>query len=130
MSLRIARVNELVKREIASYLTKRYGAETVCWTITSVEVAADLRNAKVAYSVLGDELSARKAQQFFQKHAGEIRGEVSKYVVYVSDGLSIGFQLTYGRVRVIVQNYNVLGVRVLDFVCVRFEQRTYARICT
>jgi ribosome-binding factor A len=81
MSLRLARVNELVKREIASYLSKRYGAETVCWTITSVEVAADLRNAKVSYSVVGDELSARKAQQFFQKHAGEIRGEVSKYVV-------------------------------------------------
>jgi len=71
----------LVKREIASYLIKRYGAETVCWTITSVEVAADLRNAKVAYSVVGDELGARKAHQFFQKHAGEIRGQVSKYVI-------------------------------------------------
>ena len=81
MSLRLARVNELVKREIASYLIKRYGAETVCWTITSVEVAADLKNAKVAYSVVGDELGARKAHQFFQKHAGEIRGQVSKYVI-------------------------------------------------
>lgn len=59
----------------------------------------------------------------------ELEDEVSKYVVHVSDGLSIGFQLTYGRVRVIVQNYNVLGFRVLDFFCVRFEQRTYARIC-
>ena len=81
MSLRIARVSELVKREIGNYLTTRYGAETVRWTITSVEVSADLRNATVAYSGVGDELCARQAQQFFRKHAGEIRGVVSKYVV-------------------------------------------------
>ena len=81
MSLRIARVSELVKREIGNCLTTRYGAETVRWTITSVEVSADLRNATVAYSVVGDELCARQAQQFFRKHAGEIRGVVSKYVV-------------------------------------------------
>ena len=81
MGLRIARVNELVKREIANYISTRYGAETVRWTITSVEVAADLRNAKVTYSVIGDELSARQAHAFFGKHASEIRGHVSKYVV-------------------------------------------------
>ena len=73
MSLRLARVNELVKREIGIYLSTRYGSETVRWTITSVDVSADLRNATVAYSVIGDELDARKAQQFFKKHAGEIR---------------------------------------------------------
>jgi len=81
MSLRLARVNELVKREIGNYLSTRYGAETVRWTITSVDVAGDLRNATVAYSVVGDDLSAREAQQFFRKHAGEIRGVVSKYVI-------------------------------------------------
>jgi len=81
MSLRLTRVNELVKREIGSYLSQRYGSETVRWTITSVSVAPDLRNATVAYSVVGDDLCAREAQQFFRKHAGEIRGVVSKYVV-------------------------------------------------
>ncbi len=81
MSLRLARVNELIKREIGSYLSLRYGAETVRWTITSVEVAADLRNATVAYSVLGDELSAREAALFFRRHAGEIRGVVSKHII-------------------------------------------------
>ena len=64
MGLRIARVNELVKREIANYISTRYGAETVRWTITSVDVAADLRNATVSYSVIGDELSARQAHAF------------------------------------------------------------------
>jgi len=81
MSLRLARVNELVKREIGNYLSTRYGAETVRWTITSVDVAADLRNATVAYSVIGDEACARQAVEFFRKHASEIRGVVSKYVV-------------------------------------------------
>ncbi|MDA0342673.1 MAG: 30S ribosome-binding factor RbfA [Verrucomicrobia bacterium] len=81
MSLRLARVNELVKREIGKYLSTRYGSETVRWTITSVDVSADLRNATVAYSVVGDEVCARQAVQFFRKHAGEIRGVVSKHVV-------------------------------------------------
>jgi ribosome-binding factor A len=81
MSLRLARVNELVKREIGNFLSTRYGAETVRWTITSVDVAADLRNATVAYSVIGDDLCAREAQYFFRKHASEIRGIVSKNIV-------------------------------------------------
>jgi len=81
MSLRLARVNELVKREIANYLSTRYGSETVRWTITTVDVAADLRNATVAYSVVGDEICAREAQLFFRKHASEIRGQVSRHVV-------------------------------------------------
>ena len=66
MSLRIARVNELVRREIATYLSTRYRSETVRWTITSVEVSADLRNATVAYSVIGEESDAREAVQFLE----------------------------------------------------------------
>ena len=81
MSLRLARVNELIKREIGSYLSTRYRSESVRWTITSVDVSADLRNASVGYSVLGEELHAREAQLFFRKHAGEIRKEVSRYVI-------------------------------------------------
>ena len=81
MNLRLARVNELVKREIGNYLKTRYRSESVCWTITSVDVAPDLRNATVGYSVLGDEMKSREAQAFFRKHAGEIRKEVSTHVV-------------------------------------------------
>ena len=71
----------MVKREIGNYLRTRYRSESVRWTITSVEVAADLRNATVAYSVLGDEVKTREAQAFFRKHAGEIRKEVSRHVI-------------------------------------------------
>ena len=81
MSLRLARVNELIKREIGTYLSTRYRSESLRWTITSVDVSADLRNASVGYSVLGEELHAREAQLFFRKHAGEIRKVVSKHVI-------------------------------------------------
>ena len=81
MSLRLARVNELIKREIGNFLRRRYRSETVCWTITDVDVSADLRNGTVAYSVIGDEMKAREALLFFRKHTGEIRKEVSKHVV-------------------------------------------------
>ena len=81
MSLRLARVNELVKREIGIFLRRRYRSESVCWTITGVDISADPRNATVAYSVIGDDLNAREAQHFFRKHAGEIRKEVSSKVI-------------------------------------------------
>ena len=81
MSLRLARVNELIKREVGNFLRRRYRSESVCWTITDVDVSADLRNGVVAYSVIGDDLKAREAQQFFRKHTGEIRKEVSKHVI-------------------------------------------------
>ena len=81
MSLRIARVNELVLREIATYLSTRYRSESVRWTITSVEVAPDLRNASVAYSVIGEESDDREAALFFRKHGGEISKIVSKNVI-------------------------------------------------
>ena len=61
MSLRLARVNELIKREIGNFLRRRYRSETVCWTITDVDVSADLRNGTVGYSVIGDEMKAREA---------------------------------------------------------------------
>ena len=106
MGLRIARVNELVKREIANYISTRYGAETVRWTITSVDVAADLRNATVSYSVIGDELSARQAHAFFNKHASEIRGQVSKYVV-----------LKYSPKLLFVQDYGIeRGNRTMEIL--------------
>ena len=81
MGQRTRRVNELIKREISSYLHVRYRSESVCWTITDVDVSPDLRNGTVAYSVIGDESQARKAADFFSRKAGEIRKEVGKNVV-------------------------------------------------
>lgn len=106
MSLRIARVNELVHREIATYLSTRYRTESVRWTITSVEVSADLRNATVAYSVIGEESDAREAIQFFRKHAGEIRKVVSRHVI-----------LKYSPKLHFVRDYGIeRGARVMEIL--------------
>ena len=81
MGQRTPRVNELIKREISSYLHVRYRSESVYWTITDVDVSADLRNGIVAYSVLGDDIQAKEAASFFRKKAGEIRKQVGRHVV-------------------------------------------------
>lgn len=52
MSNRTVRINELLKREISQTLHSRFSAETAMLTITSVEVSADLHNAKVWFSML------------------------------------------------------------------------------
>tara|TARA_B100001059_G_scaffold131465_1_gene131553 strand:+ start:90 stop:455 length:366 start_codon:yes stop_codon:yes gene_type:complete len=106
MSLRLARVNELIKREIGNFLRRRYRSETVCWTITDVDVSADLRNGTVAYSVIGDEMKAREALLFFRKHTGEIRKEVSKHVV-----------LKYSPKLTFVQDFGIeRGNRVMEIL--------------
>ena len=64
MSLRIARVNELIREKLQTYLSTRYRNETVRWTITSVEVSQDLRNATVAYSVIGEETHLERHRNF------------------------------------------------------------------
>ena len=81
MGQRTRRVNELIKREISSYLHVRYRSESVCWTITDVDVSPDLRNGTVAYSVIGDESQSRKAADFFSKKSGEIRKVVGRNIV-------------------------------------------------
>jgi ribosome-binding factor A len=106
MSLRLARVNELIKREIGNFLRRKYRSESVCWTITGVDVSADLRNGTVAYSVIGDEMKAREAQLFFRKHVGEIRKEVSKHVI-----------LKYSPKLVFTQDFGIeRGNRVMEIL--------------
>lgn len=71
-----------------------------------MEVSADLRNATVAYSVLGEESHARKAIQFFRKHAGEIRKVVSRNVI-----------LKYSPKLHFVRDYGIeRGTRVMEIL--------------
>jgi len=78
---RSVRVNELLKREISTILHTDYREQATAITITEVETAPDLRQARVFYSVLGDELTARKADSFFGGHHREIRQKVARTVV-------------------------------------------------
>ena len=81
MGQRMARVSELVKREISEILHTRYQSESVYITVTGVTVSADLRNARVYYSVLGGEEESKSARSFLTREAREIRRIVGKRIV-------------------------------------------------
>jgi ribosome-binding factor A len=81
MSNRLLRVNELLQREISAHLRKKHGSESVSITITSVEVTGDLREAKVYYSVLGDEKSIAAAGKLLARKRDEIREMLAKNVI-------------------------------------------------
>lgn len=81
MPSRSVRVNELVKREISQVLHTNYRERAVGLTITEVDVSPDLRNARVYYSVIGDEEAVRKAEAFFNREHRNIRQHLAKTVV-------------------------------------------------
>lgn len=81
MSNRGVRVNELVRREISDILHTKYQGDAVKVTITDVVVSSDLRNARVYYSVLGDEGDAYLAEKFFAAKHRDIRHELSQRIV-------------------------------------------------
>ena len=53
MTNRLLRVNELVRRELSSIITRDMTFENVLATVNQVDVTPDLRNAHVFVSVLG-----------------------------------------------------------------------------
>jgi ribosome-binding factor A len=81
MGQRVVRVNELLKREISALLHTRYRGRAVAITITEVDTAPNLRQARVYYAVLGDATTAAEAEVFFHQHGREIRSEVGKVIV-------------------------------------------------
>lgn len=80
MGQRVVRVNELVKREISHVLHTRYQAETVDISILSVDVAPNLRSAKVMFATHGDAGKRQAAERFFARQHGEIRKELGRAV--------------------------------------------------
>lgn len=81
MSNRLLRVNELMQREISAYLHKRYSSEAVGITISGVAITGDLREAKVFYTAVGEELEVAQAGKWLRSKKAEIRGIVAKNVV-------------------------------------------------
>ena len=81
MSIRNVRVNALIRREISDYLHTRMKERSTFITITGVDVSNDHRHARVFFSVIGDSVEQRGAEQFLQGHAGTIRAELGKRIV-------------------------------------------------
>ena len=80
MSQRVVRVNELLKREISNILHTRYRSESVDISIIAVDVAPNLRAAKVFFATHGDAEKRHGAERFFSKTHESIRREMGKAV--------------------------------------------------
>jgi ribosome-binding factor A len=80
MGQRVVRVNELLKREISHILHTRYQAETVETSVVLVDVAPNLRGAKVFFATHGDAAARGRAERFFAARRGEIRRELGRVV--------------------------------------------------
>jgi ribosome-binding factor A len=80
MGQRVVRVNELLKREISHVLHTRYQRESVHISILGVDVAPNLRSAKVFFATHGDADIRHSAERFFSRHHHSIRQEIGKAV--------------------------------------------------
>lgn len=104
MSMRMKKVTETMKQEIGRILAYDMNDPRIGFvTVTRVEVAADIRSARVYISVLGDEKS-RKGTLAGVKHAkGYIQRETAsrlrtKYTptlsFFIDDGVTEGVRIS------------------------------------
>ncbi len=83
-SARIIRVNELLKREIASDILRLFATDrfdTSAITVTRVETTPDLREAKVHISIFEHEEERVKMIRFLNKHRKDIQARMSQNVI-------------------------------------------------
>jgi ribosome-binding factor A len=78
---RVARVAELIKREVSQMLLTdikddRVGAGMV--SVTDVEVSNDLQNAKIFVSIYGTEAAQQEAMAGLQAATGFVRREIGQ----------------------------------------------------
>lgn len=79
MKHRLLRVNELLKRELSSIITREIVFEHGLITVNHVDVTPDLKNAHVYVSALGASGAGVIAE--LEKHRVQLQAEMSKHVV-------------------------------------------------
>ncbi len=81
-SQRILRVNELLKREIADLLERvDFNLQNCLVSVSEVDVAPDLRTAKVHISVLGgDDTVKNMVMKFLRTNRGSLQKKIAKDV--------------------------------------------------
>ena len=82
MSLRITRINELLKREIGTVIQRDYEWDGALVTVSGVEVTQDLKEGKVWISVLAGNPAA--VIEKLSHDRGAIQSKVMKRVVLKS----------------------------------------------
>lgn len=79
--LRINRVGEQIKKEITTVLlTKVKNHDLGFVTITEVKLTGDYSQAKVYYTVLGNDQKIQKTKESLQKVKGFVKSEVAKKI--------------------------------------------------
>jgi ribosome-binding factor A len=73
------RVGDLIKREVSQMIQHELKDPGIGFvTVTGTEVSADLKRAKIYYSVLGDENSKRESASALKRACGFIQREIGK----------------------------------------------------
>lgn len=73
------RVGDLLKREVSLIIQRELKDPGIGFvTITGVDLSPDLKNAKIFYSVLGDENSKRESASALKRASGFIQHEIGK----------------------------------------------------
>ncbi|MDQ2867760.1 MAG: 30S ribosome-binding factor RbfA [Verrucomicrobiota bacterium] len=79
MKHRLLRVNELLKRELSSLISREISFAHGLITVNHVDVTPDLKNAHVYVSALGTSGAGVIAE--LEKHRAHLQAEMSKHVV-------------------------------------------------
>ncbi|MGN0837270.1 MAG: 30S ribosome-binding factor RbfA [Akkermansia sp.] len=77
---RLDKVNELMKREISSYVQKEFDWSGTIVSILDVEITEDLKEGRVWVGVVGRMHPAQVIEKL-SKHRGEIQRAVSRRVI-------------------------------------------------
>jgi ribosome-binding factor A len=106
-SLRLARVRELLKREIGEVIRRELPvAEAGLITVNDVDVAGDLHSAVVFISILGNANQQKHGMTLLTQHRKRIQGMVGRAVV-----------LKYTpTLKFIIDDSVVRGNRVLEII--------------
>lgn len=80
MKHRLLRVNEIVKRELSTIITREMTFDNVLVTVNAVDVTPDLRNAHVFISVLGKGNHKAVIAQLDENRT-VLQAELSKHVI-------------------------------------------------
>ena len=78
---RAFRLAEIIKTEVSKLIMEEIKDPRLGFvTVTDVEVADDLRYAKIYVSVMGDEEDIKNSMDVLNRASGYIRGEIGKVV--------------------------------------------------
>lgn len=81
MKHRLARVAEVLKRELSAAILREVPADGALITVNSIDVSPDLRNADVHVGVLGTAAQQKTAMERLERHRAVLQSECAKRVV-------------------------------------------------